>query len=249
MIVNAPGNLNSVWKGYEEIAGVEAAMPSEKEIKTLATSLDTMFTVNYKNRSTNIILQRYWTQAIFAMGISKTQLKASFAGQFVKSGQFVITPIYSGYMGYNTWLNDVAGTQGALANWIDNTTPPNASPATGVPLGPAQVGAPIGCHLVVGFEGYSSNPSVERVNVEKGGDEFSAIDIEPYKGLQFKGLKTPFFFVGGSQNDQLLMNAFLASGVADSIAPRGISFLTSVGAKLRTPQAMAGATMDSLFKY
>lgn len=249
VVMNMPRNLDNAWQDVTAEIGVDAKQPTPEERRKLSSCLNRMFSITYKSRTINPILQKYWMESIIALGVAKNELSGGFEGQFVSksTGGFVVTPIYPGYFGYNKWQDDVTGTEGAIANWIDNQTPPNASGAT---LGPAQIGSPVGCHLMVGIKGYSSNPSVGRVHVEKGGDQFSEIDLTPYDDeLQLKGLKTPFILVGGKKNDQILMSTFLESGTTDSIAPHGLSFITGAGSRITTPQAMAGATTSSIFKY
>lgn len=229
--------------------GAKTENLSDPEMDLLKQSFDRSLE-DTRSEDTEVIrekMQEYFNEIHLAAKVARYELSGSFDGQAPESGNFGITTIHPGYLGYNDWDSLGAVSGQSAFDWIDDDTPDNLNSGSSGFANPITVGEPV-VHAILGFASYAPDPVTTRIKEEKNDNPVPAINTED-------AFRNTDLRIAWRDTVQILQpdDTYAARGYAggetgstynEAIYPIGVSFIEAKKARILDPADMAG-TSDS----
>lgn len=196
---------------------------------------------------TEVLLQKfqeYQAEIQQAASVAKAEFDKEFDGFQPQSGSFGISPIRSGYFGYDSWDNCPDATAGEVTTWLDDATPDNLGGSGGV-NNPLTVGEPV-VHLILGFASYSQSPKAEAIRLRLNDQPRTAIEVERAfrnTDLRHQFLDTPILL---KDDDDVFAEYYATESGSEALRPVGISFIEAKDYRELDPANMAGTDASNI---
>lgn len=189
-------------------------------------------------------IQEYQNEITQAASVAKSEFSKEFDGFQPQSGSFGISPIRSGYFGYDSWDNCPDATAGEVTTWLDNSTPDNLSGTGGV-NNPLTVGEPV-VHLILGFASYAQSPKAEAIKLRLNDQPRTAVEVERAfrnTDLRHQFLDTPILL---KDDDDVYGEFYATEDGSEALRPVGVTFIEAKDARELDPAEMAGADSSNI---
>jgi len=189
-------------------------------------------------------IQEYQNEIQQAASVAKATFNKEFDGSQPKSGSFGVSPIRSGYFGYDSWDDCPDATDGEVTTWLDNSVPTNLGGTGGV-NNPLTVGEPV-VHLILGFASYAQSPKAESIRLRLNDQPRTAIEVERAfrnTDLRHQFLDTPILL---KDDDDVFAEFYATGDGSEALRPVGVTFIEAKDYRELDPANMAGTNADNI---
>ena len=189
-------------------------------------------------------IQEYQNEIEQSARVAKSEFQKEFDGFQPQSGAFGISPIRSGYFGYDSWDNCPDASAGSVTTWLDNATPDNLNGSGGV-NGPLTVGEPV-VHLILGVGSYAQSPKAEGVRFRLNDQPRTVVETERAfrsTDLRVQFLDTPILL---KDDDDVFAEFYGAESGNEALYPIGVTFIEAKDYRELDPAEMAGTDASNI---